>query len=242
MTARSDEEWLEAYALPDRSTPRVRVNFVTSADGAVTLDGRSGALGGAGDRALMRVLRTLSDVVLVGAGTVRTEGYGGLNLPDHLTEWRRAAGLPAAPRIAIVSDSLSLDPELSVFRKAEMRPLVLTHAAAPAEARTALQSVTDVVNCGDSRVEPQRLLAELARQGLRQVLCEGGPGLFGTLLAADLVDEVCLTVSPTFVAGTAPRIAHSPVAARRDVRVANLLSDDEGFVYLRYERCQPRET
>lgn len=236
MSHISDDDWFAAYALPDRNTPRVRVNFVTSADGAVTLDGRSGALGGAGDRALMRVLRTLSDVVLVGAGTVRTEGYGGLNLPTRLVEWRLAQGLPAAPRIAIVSDTLHLDPEQSVFQKAELRPLVLTHAAAPAHARKALAEVADVVDCGKTHVEPARLVAELSGRGLTQILCEGGPGLFGTLLDADAADEVCLTVSPTLVAGTAPRIAHSPVAARRDYRVASLLSDDEGFVYLRYQR------
>lgn len=234
----SSPDWWSLYPLPVPAAgeAHVRMNFVSSADGAVTLDGRSGGLGGARDRALMRVLRTLCDVVMVGAGTVRAEGYGGLNLPEEHLRHRESLGLSRVPRMAIVSSSLGLDPEMSVFAKAEDRPLVITHAASPADTRAALEEVADVLVCGETEVRLDLALEALAGRGLARVLCEGGPTLFGSLLEADLVDEVCLTVSPQFVAGHEPRIAHSPRPVPRKYLPAPPLVDDEGFVFLRYLR------
>jgi len=97
MSAPTREQLLEAYAIDDRATPRVRMNFVMSLDGAVTLEGRSGGLGDEHDRLAMQVLRTLADVVLIGAGTVRVEGYGGLQVGEADAAWRRAHGLPRSP-------------------------------------------------------------------------------------------------------------------------------------------------
>ena len=79
-----------AYDLGDRATPRVRMNFVMSLDGAVTVDGRSGGLGDGNDRLAMQVLRSLADVVLVGAGTVRIEGYGGVRVDGADAAWRES--------------------------------------------------------------------------------------------------------------------------------------------------------
>lgn len=235
LTAEID--WWGAYPPPPlHAAAHVRVNFISSADGAVTLDGRSGGLGGPNDRALMRVLRTLSDVVLVGAGTVRAEGYGGLNLPEPLLLHRLSLGLTREPRIAIVSASLDLTPAMSVFTKAEQRPLILTHAASSPERRQSLAQVADVLVCGGTEVDFSAALAALATRGLPRILCEGGPALFGSLLQADLVDEVCLTLSPCFVAGSEGRIAHTFTAHPRKFRVASLISDEQGFIFLRYTR------
>lgn len=229
--------WWSAYPLPQPTKgSHVRINFVSSADGSVTIDGRSGGLGGKNDRALMKVLRTLSDVVMVGAGTVRTEGYGGLSLSEPLLERRKELGLSPIPRIAIVSGSLDLQPDMSVFTKAEVRPLIITHAAASPVRREALSGAADVFVCGETEVELGEALTQLSALGLSRVLCEGGPGLFGSLLEADLVDEVCLTISPLFVAGADGRIAHSKAAHPRKFRVANSLVDDESFIFLRYAR------
>ncbi|WP_449276745.1 pyrimidine reductase family protein [Leucobacter sp. GX24907] len=236
MSESTELDWWSAYPLPPAGRAHVRMNFVSSADGAVTIDGRSGSLGGAHDRELMLVLRTLCDVVLIGAGTVRAEGYGGLGLPDGLQRRRVSLGLTEVPRMAILSGSLDLAPDMSVFTKAEHRPLVITREGAPSERREALEQVADVLDFGESRVDLGAALAHLADHGLSRVLCEGGPSLFGSLLEADLVDEVCLTISPKFVAGEAPRIANSSAAHPRDFRIGSLRSDDEGFVFLRYER------
>lgn len=228
------DELLTAYALPDRAATRVRMNFVQSADGAVTLDGRSGPLGGDTDRAVMGVLRAMADAVMVGAGTVRVEEYGGLGGGEEDAAWRRAHGLPEAPRPVVVSRSLRLDPAHPFFAKAQARPLVVTCAASPAEQRSALADVADVLVCGDETVDLGDALGALADRGLTQVLCEGGPHLFGALLDAGLVDEVCVTVAPRFVGGLAGRIAQGAGEQDRRFRLAGSFADDEGFVFLRY--------
>ena len=223
-----------AYALPDREIPRVRMNFVSSLDGAVTLGGLSGALGGEGDRRLMQVLRSMCDVVLVAAGTVRAEGYGGLHLETVDASWRESHGLPAQPRLAMVSRSLDVGAEHPVVSEATTRPLGVTCSAAPAERRAALAAVADVRVCGDAAVDLAGALAQLAEVGLAQVLCEGGPHLFGELAEAELVDEVCLTLSPLLVGGEVPRIVQGAPERGRQMRLVHALSDEDGFVFLRY--------
>ncbi|MFH8249446.1 pyrimidine reductase family protein [Microbacterium sp. B2969] len=230
----SRDELFAAYALPDRSTPRVRMNFIESADGAVTLGGQSGALGGETDRAVMAVLRTLCDVVVVGAGTVRIEGYGGIDVSDEDAAWRRSHGLPDQPRLAVVSNDLGLEPGDDVF--AGGGTIVVTHEAAPAAKRHALEEVAEVVSCGSSAVDLSSMLEAFAERGLAQVLCEGGPHLFGALLDAGLVDEVCVTIAPRFVGGDAGRIVAGASEADRRFRLGGVLTDDEGFAFLRYVR------
>ena len=225
-----------AYALPDRETPRIRINFVSSVDGAATLDDRSGGLGGPTDRALMQVLRSLADVVLVGAGTVRAEGYGGMRLSEEDAAWRRAQGRAPQPRLAIVSRRLDLEPSDEVFTDAVVRPLVVTCAVAAPERRDALAAVADVVIAGDEEVDLSLMRDELARRGMPQILCEGGPHLFGTLLDAGVVDELCLTLAPRLVGGDAGRIVRGATEIDRGLALTGLLSDDDGFVFLRYAR------
>lgn len=233
MTPTADE-LRAAYALPDRATPRVRMNFVESADGAATLDGRSGALGGETDRTLMRILRAMCDVVLVGAGTVRAEGYGGVGVDGEDAARRRSAGLSGQPRLAVVSGSLALEPRHPFFADAVTRPLVVTCAASPAQRRAALDDVADVLVCGGDAVDLPEAIARLAERGMTQVLCEGGPHLFGALLEAGLVAEVCVTIAPRIVGGDAPRISRGAPEADRRFALSSALTDDDGFVFLRY--------
>jgi riboflavin biosynthesis pyrimidine reductase len=229
-------ELLDAYALPDRQRPRIRMNFVTSADGAVTLGGRSGALGGQTDRALMQVLRAMTDVVLVGAGTVRAEGYGGLRLEAEDVLWRRAHGLTDQPALAIVSGALDLAPDDAVFGEAVHRPVVVTTDSSAAARGRRFDAVADVVPCGAAGVDLPAMQATLAARGWTQVLCEGGPRLFGALLDAGLVDEVCLTLAPRFVGGDAARIVRGAAEADRLFGLAGILHDADGFVFAHYRR------
>ncbi|MBM7831542.1 riboflavin-specific deaminase-like protein [Agromyces cerinus] len=226
---------LAAYALPDRDTRRVRMNFVASLDGAATLEGRSGGLGDASDRLAMQVLRTLADVVLVGAGTVRVEGYGGLAVGEEDAAWRVARGLPGQPRLAVVSSSLDLDPDSAFFTAAVTRPIVVTHAAAPAARRAALEQVADVIVAGEQAVDLRAMLDLLADRGLRQVLCEGGPHLFGALLEADLVDELCLSLSPMLVGGDAGRIVRGAPELECRMHLVHAIPAGD-LVLLRYRR------
>lgn len=228
--ALDDAALQQRYAYPDPLTsPWVRVNFVASLDGAVTVDGLSGGLGSPADRMVFGLLRRLADVILVGAGTVRAENYRGAR--------RARIGAPDAgpPPIAVVTGRAELDPASVLFTDTAVAPIVLTTAAAPAARRAALAAAGgDVVVLDD--LHPTALLAELARRGLDRVLCEGGPTLTGRLLAADAVDEVCLTVAPIAVGGTAGRIAHGLTADPRDFTLASVLHS-AGNLLLRYRRA-----
>jgi len=200
-----DEALLDAYA-PDRTRPCVRVNFVTSLDGAVEVTGHSRGLSSEADQRVFSMLRTLADAIMVGAGTLRHERYGPVRLAEAPQAWRRQQGLAEQPTLVIVSASLDFDAGHRVFTEAPVRPVVLTHAGAPSDRRAAIEPLADVVTCGESVVDLAAGLADLRRRGLGQVLCEGGPQLFGALLAADLVDELCLTVSPLLVGAGPGRI------------------------------------
>lgn len=235
MTDVDRDALLDAYALGDRTVPRVRMNFVMSLDGAVTLQGRSGGLGDENDRLAMQVLRTLADVVLVGAGTVRVEGYGGLRVGEADAAWRRSHGMAAQPRVAVVSSRLDLGPEHPFFARALERPILVTHAGAPADRREALAEVADVLVCGEASVDVREMVDALADAGLPQVLCEGGPHLFGALIEADRVDELCLSLSPTLVAGAAGRIVRGAPEVERSMRLVHAIPAGD-LLLLRYAR------
>ena len=225
-----DPELVAAYALPDADRPYVRANFVSSADGAVTVDGHAGPLSGPADKRLLHTLRLLCDVLLVGAGTVRVEGYGSLGIDEAAQEWRVSQGLSPHPVFAIVSNSLDLG---TFVPSMPVRPLVLTHEGADG---SHLADVADVVPAGVNAVSLPDVLAELASRGLTQVLCEGGPTLFGEMVALDLVDELCLTLSPQLIGSGPGRIVDGPPSQLRRLSLAGILvRDDE--VFLRYRRA-----
>lgn len=231
----SRDELFAAYALPDRDRTRVRMNFVESADGAVTLRGLSGGLGGDTDRSAMHVLRTMADVVLVGAGTVRAEGYGDIRVGDDDVAWRREHGLDDQPALAIVSGGLRLDPGDSVFADGVGRPVVVTTDASATARGGVFGAVAEVLTAGaDGPIDLAAMLETFAARGWTQVLCEGGPHLFGSLLDAGLVDEVCVTVAPRFVGGAAGRIVQGARESDRRFALAGVITDDEGFALLRY--------
>jgi riboflavin biosynthesis pyrimidine reductase len=230
-----DADLWDLYAPPDRVTPRVRVNFVSSLDGAVTVDGYSEGLSGAADKRVFGVLRGQCDVLLVGAGTLRHEGYGPVRLSPGRRERRRAAGLPEVPVLAVVSGQLDLSPEHPALAEAPVRPVVITHAGSPVERREALSSVADVLVCGESEVDLAAALDTLAARGLTQVLCEGGPYLLGALQRADRVDELCLTMAPLLAGPGAGRITAGERAPVRRMALAQVLEED-GDLFLQYVR------
>jgi riboflavin biosynthesis pyrimidine reductase len=230
-----DDALAAAIEREQRQKPWLRVNFISSVDGAATHDGLSGGLGGEADKRLFDVLRRLCDVVLVGAGTVRAEGYGPMRLDDPAVSWREAHGLAPHPVFAIVSGSLELDPASRIFTEAPVRPVVVTTASSPASHRDALAQVADVLLCGEDELDASAAVAALTERGLAQVLCEGGPSLFGSLLAADVVDELCLTLSPQLEAGDARRIAKGELPESRALALASVLRSEETLL-LRYTR------
>jgi riboflavin biosynthesis pyrimidine reductase len=228
-----DADLAESY--PRRPEPVLRVNFVTSIDGSATVDGKSGGLGGPGDKLIFDWLRTACDALVVAAGTVRHENYDALRLTASAREWRVSQGLPPFPLMVVVSGSLDLDPAQLVFSDAPLRPLVFTHAGAPAERRAALAPVADIVTVGETSVDLAAAVRELHARGATQLLCEGGPQLLGALIAADLVDEMCLTVSPRLVGGGGGRIATGADGPPREMSLRGLLADGD-MLFLRYAR------
>ncbi|MEY2849926.1 MAG: hypothetical protein RI885_2593 [Actinomycetota bacterium] len=231
------DDLVPVYGLGERSTPSVRVNFIATLDGASTRSGTSGALGNDDDKRVFDTLRQLCDVILVGAGTVAAEGYSGVRVSLEHERWRVAHGLERQPPVAVVSASLSLGPRHPVFQEAVVRPLVITAGSSDAGRRAALGAVADVLVCGDDTVDPVMMLDALASRGLAQVLCEGGPALFGSLIEADLVDELCLTLSPVLESGDSGRIASGERAAARGMTLVHAIPAGD-MVFLRYRRSR----
>jgi riboflavin biosynthesis pyrimidine reductase len=176
--------------------PFVRVNMVSTLDGAVAFSGRAGRLGGPGDRLLFSVLRSLADVVLVGAGTVRVERYGPPKIPLEAQEIRRRRGQAPIPTVAVVTQSGALDWSSALFTGEGPRPIVIAAGSTRPEALTEAAEVADIITAGAGAVDLGLALTALWERGLAHVLCEGGPTLNTGLAAARLVDELCLTLSP----------------------------------------------
>jgi riboflavin biosynthesis pyrimidine reductase len=201
------------YAAP--RTPWLRVNMVSSVDGAATgASGKSGSINNAVDKVVFDLLRDLSDAVVVGAGTLRAEGY-------------RPVGKP----LVAVSRRASVPPRLRDAPPGTV--LMATCAAAEhlAEARSVLGD-DHVVVAGDDEVDLAGVIGALHDRGLRRLLCEGGPHLLADLLRADLVDELDATVVPRLVAGDGPRIVDGPPV---DVPLTlRLLLEDAGTLLGRW--------
>jgi Pyrimidine reductase, riboflavin biosynthesis len=233
--ALDDDALAALYIAGVPDAPWTRVNFVSSLDGSATHDGRSGGLSDAADRRVFNLLRRLCDVIVVGAGTVRIEGYGGMRVDDASAAWRRQHGFEAQPLFAVVSARLDLDPGSRVFRDAPVRPIVLTGSAAPTEQRAALAEVATVIECGRDQVNPPEMIEALAGRGLRRIHCEGGPHLFGALVADGSVDELCLTLSPLLEGGGGPRITDGVRSDPLGMRLKHVLASDDTLL-LRYLR------
>lgn len=229
-----------AHAAADRPPPAQRpwvlVNMVASADGATAVEGVSGGLGGPADKEVFSALRAVADVILVAAGTARAEAYGPPKTPSDRRAERADRGQTPYPRLALVTGSLDLDPASPMFTDAPEPPLVYTVPGAPDQRRVALAPVAEVVDAGTDRVDLAAVLADLHRRGAATVLCEGGPGLIGQLVAADLVDELDLTTSPLLVGGDSRRVAVGPAARPAALVLAHLWEDD-GTLFARYVRA-----
>ncbi len=216
--------------------PWLLVNMITSLDGAITIDGRSGGLGRPADKTMFAALRAVADVVLVGAGTVRAERYGPPRPAAATRAARQARGQADAPRLAIVTRRLDLDLTAPVFTEAELPPVLLCCEHTLPDRRADAAAVAEVVVAGDERVDLPLALRELHARGVRMVTCEGGARLNGDLLLADLIDEWALTLSPLLVSGDSGRpVTGPPPAEARALRLDRLLEAD-GLLFTRWLR------
>lgn len=185
--------------------------MVASVDGSTVLAGTSGGLSSSADRDVMLTLREIADVIIVGAGTVRSEGYGKPSKDGQ--------------RIGVVSRTGRVDTTSALF--ASGAGFLILPENAPA---TDIESV----RAGVDEIDLEAALRALPGAP-RFVHAEGGPLLNGALAAADLIDEMNLTHSPQLTGGSGPRVlSHAPELAQR-LRLAHVLEAD-GFLFTRYTR------
>ncbi|QEU91142.1 pyrimidine reductase family protein [Streptomyces kanamyceticus] len=232
------DELADAYAYPGGGAPWLRANMVSTLDGAAQHDGRSQPISNDTDMRIFGTLRGLADVVIVGAQTVRQEGYRPTRAREAFAARRAAAGQTAAPAVAVVSAGLDLDFTLPLFTAPLAPTLVVTGAAAPADRMAeARKAGAVVVIAGEgAAVAPERVAPALAERGLTRLLTEGGPRLLGQFVAAGVLDELCLTISPMLTAGDAQRIAGGPSVSVPEKFVLTSVLEEAGFLFTRYRR------
>lgn len=227
------DELVDLYDWPAEQW--VRGLMAMTLDGAfVGPDGLSGSISGHGDQLVFSACRALSDVLLVGAGTVRAEGYRALRAKPEHAERRAERGQRPAPTLAVVSASCRFDWPNTSWVHSDERPVLLTVQAAEPGLRAAAATMgCDVAVVGDEVVDPAAALGALSDRGLTRVTCEGGPTLLGELVVADLLDELVLTLSPLLSHAEVPRSSGPTVLTR--MRLA-LLAEDDGYLFTRYVR------
>ena len=243
-TALADADLAARYAypeLPGKSAHWVRANMVASLDGAASLNGRSRGLSSEWDRQVFAMLRAIADVILVGAGTARTERYGPVRPESEGLRWAwLRKGRTPSPPIAVVTRALDLniDSPLITGAPGHARTLIITTESAPAGRRAAAARTADIIVAGDTSVDIAAAIAGLAARGLGRILAEGGPHLLSQIADAGQLDELCLTISP-LLAGPGPdRIVRGiPMtgAEPRPFTPAHVLID-EGYLFCRYVR------
>ena len=218
-----EDEGLPSFDLPDElarlyggslgfATPRLYANFVSTLDGVVAISSvpesnRIIAAGSEADRFLMGLLRALAGVIVVGSGTLHGSPQGlwavaGPHPPtrDPLFELRRRLELPPEPEVAILTRSGAIDVGHPLFEKGA---LVLTTLWGKAVLGTKLPAAATVVALGED-LDLAEAVAWLRERGHAHVLTEGGPTVFGAMVAAGLVDELFLTVSPLLAGRAQP--------------------------------------
>ena len=207
------------YDVPRRGSngrPHTGLCMIASLDGSTALHGTSGAMGSDTDRAVLSQLRAAADTIVVGAATVRAEGYG--------------APRKVGQRIGVVTRTCNLDFSSELFTSGA--GFVITTEAAP-------DVPVDSVRKGRDEIDFQRVLASLDADFVQ---LEGGPTLNAALFAADLVDEINLTIAPMIVGGDGPRLTSPlPNAAQETPasrwQVAHVL-EENGYLYTRYLRAR----
>ena len=214
------EDLPEVY---DQPGPWLRANFVASVDGVIALQGKSGALSSPADKAVFHALRTISDAVVVGAGTARAEGYGPVLHSEAAARWRGGHGFSERAPLVVVSRSGHIPADARFLAG----PLIL---AVPEGVDVPEQA--DVIRTTD----PVALVAALHERGLTRLLCEGGPALLTSFLGAGVVDELCLTTSPQLL-GVGPQLLHE--IAPVQLSLTSLIVDDPGVLLARWAVVRP---
>ena len=211
----------------------VRAMMVASLDGAPAgPDGRSGSISSPADRAVLVEARRLSDVVLIGAGTLRGERYNPMRAKAADADERARLGLAPAPVVAVVSVSLDLPWSDPFFSESAVTPIVVTVDSVEDGRLRAAQEHADVIALPGTSVLPDALIRSLESRGLNRIVCEGGPRLLAQLSGAGLIDEADISIAPLLTSG-GQVFAGPPAAAPARLDLVHVIVDD-GFIFTRY--------
>jgi riboflavin biosynthesis pyrimidine reductase len=231
------DQLLEKLDLGARATdrPYTIANFVASADGRATFNGKSGALGDDGDKAIFHGLREHVDAVLAGTRTLGIEHYGRILGKPERRQRRRDRGLPDEPLACIVSRSGKIPSEIPLLAEPEARVVVFAPAGNAPELSGCAAHV-EVVLLDAAELTLTTAVRHLrAEHGVRSLLCEGGPTIFGALLHERIVDELFLTLAPRLTGGgDGPSVSAGPALSEpRQLELAWAL-ERAGSLFLRY--------
>ncbi|MFL5780024.1 MAG: RibD family protein [Thermoleophilaceae bacterium] len=228
----------------DAARPCVALNFASTADGRITIGGRSGPIGNEADRELFHELRASVDAVMAGAATVSTERYGRLVRDEERRERRSANGLEPDPLAVLVSARLSIDPDLPLLQDPSSRVVIVTESERELEGVRAHVEYLRPADAPASREELRERASMLVlspalralreRWGIRTVMCEGGSVLAAALLREHLVDELYLSVAPTLAAGSGPTLVTGPPLEPPVPMELRSAHEAGGHLFLRY--------
>ena len=220
---------------PTTERPYVLANMVSSMDGAISVDGVSAGLGGPADFEVFMALRSLVDVIIVGAGTVRAERYKAPKPGERAQKLRSERGQADRPLIAVISQSANLSPDLPLFSDPSYRPLIITGSDADPVALELLETKAEFARVSTAAVDPPEVLDILWRRGHRRALLEGGPSLNGVFIEADCIDEWNLTLSPNLVGGGSARAAHGHAGVLHGFDLSHVWTSDE-LLFIQWRR------
>ena len=215
---------------PRDGRPFLALNMIATADGRATIQGHTQLIANQADYELFHALRTRSDAIMVGAGTVRAESYGRMVPDPDNRAYREEAGLPADPLAVLVSRSLAVPPDVGMLRTPENTVVVVTPSADRELPPT--KATVHYLREADMGVALRRLHAE---HGVDCLVCEGGPELNATLLPAGLVDELHLVYAPKLAGGPDPLtiLSGPPLDPAIDLELLSL-HDSGGYLFARY--------
>jgi len=231
-------DFYDLIRVPHAGRPWLLLNMITSVDGSTHISGTSGGLGGPADQKVLSTLRSVADVILVGSGTVHAENYRAPQVPgDEAGRRRVERGQSPLPRLAVVSGSGKLNPEIPMFDKNEtrsMRPLIYTSENGERKLLENFEDKAEIVTLDADLVDLSCVLKDLFGRGAQVVLAEGGPSLNHQLIEAQLVDELCLTISPLLVGGESSGIVNGPLLSNpNEFQLHGLATRDE-FLFCQY--------
>ena len=231
-------DFYDQVRTPHVDRPWLLLNMITSIDGSTHISGTSGGLGGPADQRVLGTLRSFADVILVGSGTVQAENYRTPHAPDGESGKRRIERKQDQhPRLAVLSGSGNLDSGIPMFDQDESKgakPLIYTSENGNENLSENFQEKAEVVTLGVGPVDLSFVLRDLFDRGAKVVLAEGGPSLNHQLVEAQLVDELCLTISPLLVGGESSSIINGPVFSDPHQFQLNGLATEDRFLFCRY--------